>query len=70
MEKFTATELNLFDALLTITFDDEFIDGIMCVCDFEDDKKDLTEFIDRDGKVTCSDVLYRARILSYERIGY
>lgn len=60
MYKFTDAELRLYDALLTITFDDEFIEGIMCLCDFEADQKALADFIDNNPSIRNDEILKKA----------
>ena len=60
MYKFTDAELRLYDALLTVSFDDEFIEGIMCICDFEADQKALAAFIDNNPSIRNDEILKKA----------
>ena len=83
MNNISALELKLYDALITVSDDDDFIIGAMTNVDHDDDfiigamtnvehdddRKSLIKFIESGENVTYSNVLLESVILDQKRRG-
>lgn len=69
MNNISALELKLYDALITVSDDDDFIIGAMTNVDHDDDRKALIKFIEAGENVTYSNVLLESVILDQKRRG-
>ena len=68
-EELTKLELDLYDALLTVSDDDDFLLGTMCVTIHDEDRQNIIDFIKRGINVTYDNVVYLAGILNQKRQG-
>ena len=68
-EELTKLELDLYDALLTVSDDDDFLLGTMCVTIHDEDRQNIIDFIKQGINVTYDNVVYLAGILNQKRQG-
>ena len=68
-EEFTQLELELYDALLTVSDDVDFLFGTMCAAMYDEDRQSIIEFIKKGDNVTYDNVVYLAGILNQTRQG-
>jgi hypothetical protein len=68
-KEFTELELKLFDALLTVSDEDDFLFGTMCATIHDEDRQSIIDFIEKGEHVTYDNVVYLAGILNQRRQG-
>jgi hypothetical protein len=68
-KEFTELELKLFDALLTVSDEDDFLFGTMCATIHDEDRQSIIDFIKKGEHVTYDNVVYLAGILNQRRQG-
>jgi hypothetical protein len=68
-EELTKLELELYDALLTVSDDGDFLFGTMCATIHDDDRQSIIDFIKKGKNVTSDNVVYLAGILNQKRQG-
>lgn len=69
MNDISRLELKLYNALLSVSDDDDFIIGAMTNVEHDDDRKSLIKFIESGENVTYSNVLLESVILDQKRRG-
>ena len=69
MNDISRLELKLYNALLSVSDDDDFIIGAMTNVEHDDDRKSLIKFIESGKNVTYSNVLLESVILDQKRRG-
>lgn len=68
-DELTQLELDLYEALLTVSDDQDFLLGTMCVTIHDEDRQNIIDFINSGVDVTYDNVVYLAGILNQKRQG-